>query len=230
MRITALAVAMLLALGTASSALGQAPASAKNLGITAQSLKQQSGSSLAQRRMATLATAVADQQFAEQQAVAFDPQASAASQANTVQQVVMLVPQQLPDGQQALFIVPQDHPGGEIQLLGHHAMAAGCPCNQQYGGPWAGGYGGPWAGGYGGPFGGYGYGGPYGSLHPGQPWSGGHYGPWGGAHRTPGYPHHHLHREYVGPQGPPTAQVAYPYYTVRGPRDFFIDNPPSIGR
>ena len=72
------------------------------------------------------------------------------------------------------------------------------------------------------------YGGAYG--YPGQPCSGGRYGPWGGAHHTPGYPHHHMHREYVGPQGPPTAQVAYPYYTVRGPRDFFIDNPPSIGR
>ena len=32
----------------------------------------------------------------------------------------------------------------------------------------------------------------------------------------------------VGPAGPPTAAVAYPYYTLRGPRDFFIDNPPSI--
>ncbi|TWU02303.1 hypothetical protein [Stieleria varia] len=30
--------------------------------------------------------------------------------------------------------------------------------------------------------------------------------------------------------GPPTGQVAYPYYTVRGPRDFFVDNPPTIGR
>jgi hypothetical protein len=24
--------------------------------------------------------------------------------------------------------------------------------------------------------------------------------------------------------------VAYPYYTTRGPRDFLLDNPPSIGR
>jgi len=24
--------------------------------------------------------------------------------------------------------------------------------------------------------------------------------------------------------------VAYPYYTLRGPRDFLVDNPPSIGR
>ncbi len=30
--------------------------------------------------------------------------------------------------------------------------------------------------------------------------------------------------------GDPTAQVAYPYYTTRGPRDFFLDNPPTIGR
>jgi hypothetical protein len=217
MRITALAVAMLLALGAARTTLGQAPASAKNLGITAQSQQLQSGPSLLQRRMATQAACVAERQGGEQQAVAFDPQAGA------VQQMVMVVPQQLPDGQQALFIVPQQPAGGDIQLVGHHQFAAGCPCNQQYGGPWTGGYGGPFAGANA-------YGGAYGYGHPGQPWSGGHYGAWGGAHRTPGYPHHHLHREYVGPQGPPSAQVAYPYYTVRGPRDFFIDNPPSIGR
>ena len=30
-------------------------------------------------------------------------------------------------------------------------------------------------------------------------------------------------------QGPPVGQVAYPYYTTRGPRDFLLDNPPSIG-
>ncbi len=29
--------------------------------------------------------------------------------------------------------------------------------------------------------------------------------------------------------GPPSAQTAYPYYTTRGPRDYFLDNPPSIG-
>jgi len=29
--------------------------------------------------------------------------------------------------------------------------------------------------------------------------------------------------------GPPVAQTAYPYYTLRGPRDFLLDNPPSIG-
>jgi len=31
----------------------------------------------------------------------------------------------------------------------------------------------------------------------------------------------------AGPQG---ATVAYPYYSVRGPRDFLLDNPPTIGR
>lgn len=29
--------------------------------------------------------------------------------------------------------------------------------------------------------------------------------------------------------GPPVAQTAYPYYTLRGPRDFLLNNPPSIG-
>jgi hypothetical protein len=32
-----------------------------------------------------------------------------------------------------------------------------------------------------------------------------------------------------GPGGPPSPQVAYPYYTNRGPRDFLAKNPPSIG-
>ena len=29
--------------------------------------------------------------------------------------------------------------------------------------------------------------------------------------------------------GPPTGQTAYPYYTLRGPRDYLTGNPPSIG-
>jgi hypothetical protein len=37
-----------------------------------------------------------------------------------------------------------------------------------------------------------------------------------------------------GPQGamggPQGGTVGYPYYTTRGPRDFLLDNPPSIGR
>jgi hypothetical protein len=34
---------------------------------------------------------------------------------------------------------------------------------------------------------------------------------------------------YVAQSGPLSAQVAYPYYTTRGPRDFLAKNPPSIG-
>jgi hypothetical protein len=33
----------------------------------------------------------------------------------------------------------------------------------------------------------------------------------------------------AGYGGPPSAHVGYPYYTTRGPRDFLINNPPSIG-
>ena len=33
-----------------------------------------------------------------------------------------------------------------------------------------------------------------------------------------------------GPSGPPTGAYAYPYYTVRGPRDFLRNEPPTIGR
>jgi len=32
-----------------------------------------------------------------------------------------------------------------------------------------------------------------------------------------------------GPSGPPSATVAYPYYTTRAPRDFLMDSPPTIG-
>lgn len=38
-----------------------------------------------------------------------------------------------------------------------------------------------------------------------------------------------LHQHRI-PYGNPGAVVAYPYYTIRGPRDFLLDNPPSIGR
>ena len=33
----------------------------------------------------------------------------------------------------------------------------------------------------------------------------------------------------TGPPGPPTGTTAYPYYTLNGPRDFLVDNPPSLG-
>lgn len=36
-------------------------------------------------------------------------------------------------------------------------------------------------------------------------------------------------RAYNFNPGPPVGQTAYPYYTVRGPRDFLMANPPSIG-
>jgi hypothetical protein len=115
----------------------------------------------------------------------------------------------------------------------HHHLGAGPlpPTNVPPGGGTSPGWGlGP--NGYGPNYPGYvpfGWNYPYG--HPGRIFTGGGYGPHGGAHGTPGYPRHlHMNREYCGPQGPPTAQTAYPYYTVRGPRDFLMDNPPSIGR
>lgn len=46
--------------------------------------------------------------------------------------------------------------------------------------------------------------------------------------RNVNYGHHHT-RNYDGPQGPATAQVGYPYYTTRGPRDFLMAHPPTIG-
>ena len=50
--------------------------------------------------------------------------------------------------------------------------------------------------------------------------------PWG-----PGMPHGGLgmpQGAMVNP-GPPTAAITYPYYTVRGPRDFFQKYPTPIG-
>lgn len=72
----------------------------------------------------------------------------------------------------------------------------------------------------GGGHGGHGGGGHFGNGHGGGP----------GNHQRgmPGVPHH-FSREYLGPQGPPSAQVAYPYYTTRGPRDYFANEPMSIG-
>jgi len=41
----------------------------------------------------------------------------------------------------------------------------------------------------------------------------------------------HMRHDQPAPQmgGPPMGTVAYPYYTVRGPRDFLKDEPTSIG-
>jgi hypothetical protein len=45
-------------------------------------------------------------------------------------------------------------------------------------------------------------------------------------HATQGWRHQ---TPEFGPSGPPTGANAYPYYTLRGPRDFLAGNPPSIG-
>ena len=52
-------------------------------------------------------------------------------------------------------------------------------------------------------------------------------GPFGGHLMGGGCPQNP--RAYVGPAGPPTAAVTYPYYTTRGPRDFLLDQPQTIG-
>jgi hypothetical protein len=58
----------------------------------------------------------------------------------------------------------------------------------------------------------------------------GHMGLRGG---SPSYvaplPHGYLQEQMAGPPGPATPTYAYPYYTTRAPRDFLLDNPPSIG-
>lgn len=49
------------------------------------------------------------------------------------------------------------------------------------------------------------------------------------AHRGQGLGHHGKRNTNGGPQmgdgGGPAAQVAYPYYTTRGPRDYFANDP-----
>lgn len=50
----------------------------------------------------------------------------------------------------------------------------------------------------------------------------------GGLHGMGGGPGAHPWQDGP-PSGPPTAHVGYPYYTLRGPRDFLLNNPPSIG-
>ncbi len=48
-----------------------------------------------------------------------------------------------------------------------------------------------------------------------------HDNPYGGVPHTAAVPH--------GAGGPAYPTYSYPYYTIRGPRDFFTNNPPSIG-
>lgn len=69
-----------------------------------------------------------------------------------------------------------------------------------------------------------------GGCGPGACGPGGWGGPCGmcGAHGL--CPHKGGYPEYPAfNPGPPVGQVAYPYYTVRGPRDFLRDKPPTIG-
>jgi hypothetical protein len=61
-------------------------------------------------------------------------------------------------------------------------------------------------------------------------------GPYCGRMRPPCSPvpdcyedHQAVASQLGGPAGPSCPQVTYPYYTVRGPRDFLAAHPPSIG-
>lgn len=42
-------------------------------------------------------------------------------------------------------------------------------------------------------------------------------------------PQNHVSPTAEGAGAPSSAQVAYPYYTTRGPRDFLLNNPPPLG-
>jgi hypothetical protein len=53
----------------------------------------------------------------------------------------------------------------------------------------------------------------------------GRHGPSPVPHLPPGY----VHQQLDGTGGPPTATYAYPYYTLRAPRDFLLNNPPPLG-
>ncbi|MGE0758139.1 MAG: hypothetical protein AB7O38_14010 [Pirellulaceae bacterium] len=45
----------------------------------------------------------------------------------------------------------------------------------------------------------------------------------------PHLPHGYAKAQMNGAGAPPSAAFAYPYYTTRAPRDFLLNNPPSIG-
>ncbi len=64
----------------------------------------------------------------------------------------------------------------------------------------------------------HGAGGYYGARRPGHP------------DYIPKLPPHYGKQVQTGPPGPPAPSYVYPYYTTRGPRDFLLDNPPTIGR
>ncbi|HUG70205.1 MAG TPA: hypothetical protein VMM76_20820 [Pirellulaceae bacterium] len=103
--------------------------------------------------------------------------------------------------------------------------SGGCAGHEGHGGH---GYAGYAHGGHGN--GGHGNGG---HAHGGHGSGSGGGGPIGNYLGTPGpTPVGYLPQGYMmdaGPSGPPTATYGYPYYTTRAPRDFLMDNPPSIG-
>jgi len=74
--------------------------------------------------------------------------------------------------------------------------------------------------------GGHNYSGNLGPGH-GQPGQG---QPGHGGYLAPGHRAAQQIQSQPFNPGPPTGTVAYPYYTHRGPRDFLLDNPPTIGR
>lgn len=65
-----------------------------------------------------------------------------------------------------------------------------------------------------------------GGHHGGGHFGGGHLG----SNLAPGHAAAQQLQSQPFNPGPPSGTVAYPYYTHRGPRDFLLDNPPSIGR
>jgi hypothetical protein len=60
--------------------------------------------------------------------------------------------------------------------------------------------------------------------------TGNHFGGRLGAHHGNAMSHNQYRQDPQVGSGAPAPQTAYPYYTNRGPRDFFASNPPSIGR
>ena len=90
--------------------------------------------------------------------------------------------------------------------------------------------------GYGGGYGWGGYAGAgYGHMHGhgGYGGYGGYYGGPRGYHHAHGFHPSMYNVPYMQPPafqaGPPSPTVTYPYYTTRGPRDFLMANPPSLG-
>jgi hypothetical protein len=110
-----------------------------------------------------------------------------------------------------------------LALVAAATAEAGGPGQKFVGGYYGGNYNGHYQQhGWGQAFGGHGHPhgmGQYGNFY-GAPYGyGGHHG---------GYPVPAMSPPVYNP-GPPTAAVTYPYYTTRGPRDFFLNNPPPLG-